>query len=67
MNEYRGVDYLIVVDYFLSYPWILSLKNITSKSAIGALKIIFTELIYNSSIQIQDLSTHQMSYVPPTT
>ena len=40
--EYRCVIYLIAVDYFASYPWIRSLKNITTKSTIGALKTIFT-------------------------
>ena len=46
------------------------LKNITTKSTIGALKTIFTEFGYaDVSIQIHDLSTHQMSSssnVPPT-
>ena len=41
--EYRGVNYFIVVDYVSSYPWIRSLKYITTKSTIGALKTIFTE------------------------
>ena len=41
--EYIGVNYLIVVYYFSSYPWICSLKNITTKSTIGAPKTIFTE------------------------
>ena len=48
--EYRGVNYLIDVDYFSSYPWIRSLKNITTKSTIGALKTIFTEFGYPQRI-----------------
>ena len=48
--EYIGVNYLIAVDYFYSYPWIRSLKNITTNSTIGALKTIFTELCYPQRI-----------------
>ena len=41
---------MIVVDYFSSYPWIRSLKGITTKSTIGALKTIFTEIGYPQGI-----------------
>ena len=45
------MNYLIVVDYFSSYPWIRTLKNITTKSTIGARKTLFTEFGYPQRIQ----------------
>ena len=69
--EYRGVNYFIVVDYFSSYHWIRSLKNINRKSTIGELKTIFTEFAYPQHIH-SDAGSHYTSIklnssVPPTT
>ena len=55
--EYRGVNY----DYFSSYPWIRSLKNIITKSTIGALKTIFTEFGYPQRIK-QFCATNDISH-----
>ena len=44
--EYRGVNYLILVDNFSLYPWIHFLKYITTKSTIGSLKTILTGFGY---------------------
>ena len=59
--EYRGVNYLIVVDYFSSDPWIRSLKNITTKSTIGALKTIFTEFGYPQRIHSHAVSPYTLN------
>ena len=63
--EYRGVNYLIVVDYFSSYPWIRSLKNTTTKSTIGALKPIFTEFGYPQRIHSPILGERMSSIILP--
>ena len=37
----KGVNYLLVVDYYSCYPKVVKLSNITSSSIIQALKAIF--------------------------
>ena len=41
--EYNNKPYLIMVDYFLPYPWIRPLRNISSLSVIEAMQSVFSE------------------------
>ena len=61
--EYNNKPYLIMVDYFSSYPWIRPLRNISSLSVIEAMK---SKSLYSVSLAIQTkfiqtlvVSTHQ--------
>ena len=48
--EYNNKPYLIMVDYFSSYPWIHPLRNISSLSVIEAMKSVFSEFGYPDTI-----------------
>ena len=48
--EYNNKPYLIMVDYFSSYPWIRPLRNISSLSVIEAMKSVFSEFGYPDKI-----------------
>ena len=41
--QWKGNDYLIVIDYYSSFPWVKQLKKATSYEVIGYLKSIFSE------------------------
>ena len=48
--EYNNKPYLIMVDYFSSYPWKRPLRNISSLSIIEAIKSVFSEFGYQDKI-----------------
>ena len=41
--EYKKITYLIMVDYFSSYPWIRSLRYTSAFSVIEALRFVSSE------------------------
>ena len=41
--EFNGKQFLIMVDYYSSYPWVRRLRNISSASCIDAMKSVFSE------------------------
>ena len=46
--EYKQKPYLLMIDYFSSYPWVRPLKNISSTSVIEGtgMQSVFTEFGY---------------------
>ena len=48
--EYRGNNYLLLADYYSSFPWIRKLSSISSSKVIEACRTIFTEYGYPTAI-----------------
>ena len=48
--DFNGKQFLIMVDYYSSYPWVRRLRNISSASCIDALKSVFSEFGYPQHI-----------------
>ena len=48
--EYNNKPYLIMMEYFSSYPWIRPLRNISSLSVIEVMKSVFSEFCYPDKI-----------------
>ena len=44
--EYNGKQFIIMVDYYSSYPWVQRLHNISSASCIDAMKSVLSEFGY---------------------
>ena len=59
--EYRGVYYLIVVDYSLhTHGYVLSRRFLQNQPLVHSRQYSLSLVIHNACIQMQDLSTHQM-------
>ena len=48
--DFNGKQFLIMVDYYSSYPWVRRLRNISSASCIDAMKSVFSEFGYPQHI-----------------
>ena len=48
--EYKQHNYLLIADYYSSYPWIRKLSNISTQKVVDACKSVFNEFGYPQQI-----------------
>ena len=48
--EFNGKQFLIMVDHYSLYLWVISRRNISSASCINAMKSVFSEFGYPQHI-----------------